>query len=69
MFRLGQGNAPAYPKEKSDELKEFLDLCFVAEPAERADTTALLNHAFVQVCTTFYEQKPYTLYCIVQSKY
>ena len=50
MFQLGQGKAPAYPKTMSEELREFLDLCFVSEPANRADTTHLLAHAFVQVC-------------------
>ena len=62
MYLLGQGQAPAYPKTLSDELREFLDLCFVSEPADRADTTLLLAHAFVQVCCDYRQVALYLLY-------
>lgn len=50
MYQLGQGHHPPYPKDKiNSEMQEFFDITFNPDPKERANTTTLLSHPFVQV--------------------
>ena len=62
MYQLGQGHHPPYPKDKiNSEMQEFFDITFNPDPKERANTTTLLSHPFVQVITIIYN---YTCTCI-----
>jgi len=43
------GQSPAVPEELSEEGKNFLDVCFVHNPEERATAQDLLGHNFTKV--------------------
>ena len=49
MYKLGKGHHPPYPDDVEDEADVFLRSCFVFEPSDRANASALLDHPFVKV--------------------
>ena len=49
MYIVGMGQSPAVPEELSEEGKNFLDVCFVHNPEERATAQDLLGHNFTKV--------------------
>lgn len=48
-FQVGMGQTPDIPSNLSEEGKDFLSLCFVHDPKERAAAEDLLNHHFTKV--------------------
>ncbi|KAK0064372.1 mitogen-activated protein kinase kinase kinase 4 isoform X1 [Biomphalaria pfeifferi] len=48
MFKVGMGHTPPIPEGLSKEGKNFLSLCLVHEPSQRATAAQLLDHIFVK---------------------
>ena len=46
-FHIGSNHHPAYPPTLSPDGKDFLDKCFVIDPAGRATCEDLMSHPFV----------------------
>ena len=51
-FHIGGNHHPAYPPTLSPDGKDFLDKCFVIDPAGRATCEDLLSHPFVAASAT-----------------
>ncbi|XP_057197447.1 mitogen-activated protein kinase kinase kinase 4 isoform X1 [Triplophysa rosa] len=51
MYKVGMGHKPPIPEKLSTEGKDFLAHCLESEPKRRWTASALLDHAFVKVCT------------------
>ena len=49
MYKVGMGQSPEVPEELSEEGKNFLELCFVHNPEERASAQDLLSHNFTKI--------------------
>ena len=49
MFKVGMGQSPEIPEDLSEEGTNFLEMCFVHNPEERATAQDLLSHNFTKV--------------------
>ncbi|EKX50560.1 hypothetical protein GUITHDRAFT_151185 [Guillardia theta CCMP2712] len=54
MFKVSQGHHPEFPSDKiSDNMRDFLELCFKADAEERPSAVELLNHPLFIVDESF----------------
>lgn len=49
MFKVGMGQSPDVPDHLSEEGKDFLGVCFIQNPQERATAQDLLSHNFIKI--------------------
>lgn len=53
MYKVGMGHKPPIPEKMSAEGKDFLEYCLESEPKRRWTASALLDHPFVKVWTSY----------------
>ena len=53
MYKVGMGQSPEVPEKLSEEGKDFLSMCFIHDPDERATAQDLLSHNFTKVKQKF----------------
>lgn len=56
MFKVGMGQSPEVPDYLSEEGKDFLAICFVHQPLERATAQDLLSHNFTKIFEEYENQ-------------